>query len=70
MWPTPTPRPDIEATSPINFPDPNDLWVGIAEDGVQWWNHLSQITDIMILTVVIIIILGGMYMVMKQVRTL
>lgn len=68
-WLTPTPRPILEATPPLEIPT-DGMFADMAEEAVQWWWQFSDFTDLVILALILIIIIGGGVMILRQVRTL
>lgn len=66
--PTPTPFPDMALYSPVEIPQMS-LW-NFAPDAIQTWNSASQVTDLFSLIIVMGILIGGTFLIIRMIRTL
>lgn len=57
VWPTPTPRPPVEATPAINLEDFDAAFTEMAEEGVQTWNVANEYGGIDVVMSILIAIL-------------
>lgn len=69
MYPaTPTPLPDMSLNSPVSIPEMS-LW-SFAPDAIQVWNSSSQVTALFSIVVVMGILIGGTFLIIRMIRAL
>lgn len=69
MYPaTPTPLPDLSLNSPVQIPEMS-LWL-FAPDAIQTWNSAAQVTSLFALIVVMSILVGGTFLIIRMIQKL